>query len=462
MDTTATINLQSITKSEQAHIVRHNARDNQTYDNQDIDPSKSKLNVYKKYNDEDELLKNHYQDYINERNAKLDDDFSDKKISLEQYTKRKQTLEQYLNGSNGTKEKKAYTDIVATVGNVESLEEFKKRVPPDKWREYFTRVYGLTAERINNLEGFAVANLHVHFDEGGMPHGHIDSINNGVTAAGKPSTTLNAALKASYGNNDSRQNLRQLRDELDSAMIDDCNAVAQDMDIDLPLNLVRLGNKGGRTMKEYKALKQHEDDVNERERHAKAMVADVNKTKQEMSEEKNEIVKGKQKLSDSENNLLLRQMMLDKREKEQEEKDKKQAKIEKQQRETAKRQAQETKRLENEKANFGGEVVAFRSDLLDALYPKANPEVITRMAITNKVVSQQGKLKETVFEHVFRKIKTVSAKVKDKIVNVVQNHKDKDQSEWVNDAVNQFMNEHSGSKNSKTNKQKQNQNDLER
>ncbi len=107
MDTTATINLMNITKSEQAHIVRHNSRDNQTYENQDIDLSKSHLNVYKKYNDEDELLKNHYQDYIDERNGKLDDDFSDKKISLEQYTTRKQTLGQYLQGSNETKEKKA-------------------------------------------------------------------------------------------------------------------------------------------------------------------------------------------------------------------------------------------------------------------------------------------------------------------------------------------------------------------
>lgn len=264
MDTTATLNLQPITKTEQAHIVRHNARENENYENKDIDITKSRENVVIKYHDEQELLNDQYKDYIDERNKKLERDFDENKISLEQYTSRKQTVKEYLNGSNGSKQKKAYTDIVATVGNVEMIDDFKKVIPPSRWNEFFTKVYDRTARRIDRLDGFSVINMHVHFDEAGMPHGHIDTVNRGTTAKGKPSTTLNSALKKSYGYKDSRRNLKELRDNLDDKMVEDCNVVLNNMHINTRMQLVRLDAVGGLSMDEYKERKKKEQELKER------------------------------------------------------------------------------------------------------------------------------------------------------------------------------------------------------
>ncbi|MGJ4030111.1 hypothetical protein ACLOEU_09870 [Limosilactobacillus fermentum] len=285
MDTTATLNLQPVTKTEQAHIVRHNARENENYENKDIDITKSHENVVIKYHDEQELLNDQYKDYIDSRNAKLERDFDENKISLEQYTARKQTVKEYLNGSNGSKQKKAYTDIVATVGNVEMIDDFKKVIPPSRWNEFFTKVYDRTARRIDRLDGFSVINMHVHFDEAGMPHGHIDTVNRGTTAKGKPSTTLNSALKKSYGYKDSRRNLKELRDNLDDKMVEDCNVVLNNMHINTRMQLVRLDAVGGLSMEEYKEQKKKEQELKERKQELDVEQDELEKQKLEQQKQ---------------------------------------------------------------------------------------------------------------------------------------------------------------------------------
>lgn len=294
MDTTATLNLQPVTKTEQAHIVRHNARDNENYENKDIDITKSHENVVIKYHDEQELLNDQYKDYIDERNKKLERDFDENKISLDQYTSRKQTVKEYLNGSNGSKQKKAYTDIVATVGNVEMIDDFKKIIPPSRWNEFFTKVYDRTARRIDRLDGFSVSNMYVHFDEAGMPHGHIETVNRGTTAKGKPSTTMNSALKLSYGYKDSRRNLKELRDNLDDKMVEDCNVVLNNMHINTRMQLVRLNAVGGLSMEEYKERKKKEQELKERKQELDVERDELEKQKLEQQKQQ-KLIKLKQR-----------------------------------------------------------------------------------------------------------------------------------------------------------------------
>lgn len=303
MDTTATLNLQPVTKTEQAHIVRHNSRENENYENKDIDITKSRENVVIKYHDEQELLNDQYKDYIDERNKKLERDFDENKISLEQYTSRKQTVKEYLNGSNGSKQKKAYTDIVATVGNVEMIDDFKKVIPPSRWNEFFTKVYDRTARRIDRLDGFSVINMHVHFDEAGMPHGHIDTVNRGTTAKGKPSTTLNSALKKSYGYKDSRRNLKELRDNLDDKMVEDCNVVLNNMHINTRMQLVRLDAVGGLSMEEYKERKKKEQELKEREKRIKEKEEQQAKIDEQQAKTKEQQNKRENRLNNIWNNV---------------------------------------------------------------------------------------------------------------------------------------------------------------
>lgn len=303
MDTTATLNLQPVTKTEQAHIVRHNARDNENYENKDIDITKSHENVVIKYHDEQELLNDQYKDYIDERNKKLERDFDENKISLEQYTSRKQTVKEYLNGSNGSKQKKAYTDIVATVGNVEMIDDFKKIIPPSRWNEFFTKVYDRTARRIDRLDGFSVSNMYVHFDEAGMPHGHIETVNRGTTAKGKPSTTMNSALKLSYGYKDSRRNLKELRDNLDDKMVEDCNVVLNNMHINTRMQLVRLNAVGGLSMEEYKERKKKEQELKEREKRIKEKEEQQAKIDEQQAKTKEQQNKRENRLNNIWNNV---------------------------------------------------------------------------------------------------------------------------------------------------------------
>lgn len=287
MEATATINLQAMTQSEVTHIDRHNDRENDHYSNDQIIADDTELNTYISMHDENALLERQYGEYIDERNKKLERDYEAGKISTQQYTTRKQTVQEYINGSNGSKQKKAYTDAVMTVGSVDMLPDMLNQmgftyridvVGKDKdkhdrytltdpiqrkqWSAFWADVYGRTAKDIDDqMDGMSVVSLGVHMDEGGMPHGHIKGLNEGVTANGKASTTLNSALKKAYGNKDGRINLKQFRADYDKRLIDNFNAVAKERGYDIKLSLVRTGATGHKSMHDYKIGKKHEEEV---------------------------------------------------------------------------------------------------------------------------------------------------------------------------------------------------------
>lgn len=287
MEATATINLQAMTQSNVTHIDRHNNRENDHYSNDQIIADDTELNTHISVHDENVLLERQYGGYIDKRNNKLERDYEAGKISTQQYTSRKQNVQEYINGSNGSKQKKAYTDMVMTVGSVDILPKMLDQmgftyridvVGKDKdkhdrytltdsiqrkqWSSFWADVYRRTAKDIDDqMDGMSVVSLDVHMDEGGMPHGHIKGLNSGVTASGKPSTTLNSALKKSYGNKDSRANLKQFRKEYDKRLIDNFNSVAKERGYDINLALVRTGATGHKSMHDYKIGKKHEEDV---------------------------------------------------------------------------------------------------------------------------------------------------------------------------------------------------------
>ncbi|MCC7667959.1 hypothetical protein CRI87_12820, partial [Liquorilactobacillus satsumensis] len=241
--------------------------------------------------------------------------------------------------------------------------------------------------------------------------------------------------------------LRQLRDELDSGMIDDCNAVAQDMGIDLPLKLVRLGTVGGKTMKEYKTLKQHEDDLEGREKRLGAIVGGLDKREQEVDQREQEVDKKNQEVLKKQQELASQQEFikftqrsaereLKEREKRIKEKEEQQAKTDEQQAKTEERLKKWEERLNNIKSNVGQLIVSFRSDLLRCVHPDIESKHITFMAVNNIVPS--GKLKETVFQHVLRVFPSAGAKAKDNIVKTTKTYAEKDQSNLVDDEVTEY------------------------
>lgn len=290
MEVTATIDLRPATSSEVGAYDRHVEHDpNENHANKMIVKSDRELNVYHVLNDENQVLKEQYGDYLAERNAKLENDFKAGKISTDQYTSRKQTVQEYVNGSNGSKEKKAYTSAVLTVADGETqkdmldklgwdyqmigvgdqqkngkYEHYRPQLTGAKQRETWSRLWDMTytqtAKDIDN-DSFRVISVATNLDEGGGAHAHLKFVNMGQTAGGKPSTTMNGALKAMYDGKDSRDNLRKFRDQFDPLMIDNFNKSAETLGLNLHLDMIRTREAGSVDMPTYKAHKKREKEL---------------------------------------------------------------------------------------------------------------------------------------------------------------------------------------------------------
>lgn len=290
MEATSTIDMRPATSSEMRAYTRHVAHDpNETHANKMIVESDRELNRYHVINDEGTALNDQYKNYIDSRNAKLERDFNEKKISLEQYTSRKQSVREYVNGSNGSKEKKAYTSAVLTVADVDTQRDMLDRLgwsykmigvgkqdangkyenyraqltdkgQRETWARLWDMTYTQTAKDISN-ESLRAISVATNLDEGGGAHAHVKFLNMGVTDKGKPSTTLNGALKSMYGYKDSRANLRQFRTDYDPLMIANFNKSAEALGLDLQLDMVRTREAGSVDMPTYKMNKKKEKEL---------------------------------------------------------------------------------------------------------------------------------------------------------------------------------------------------------
>lgn len=295
MEATSTFHIQPATAKAVKANDRHNQHSDDTeHSNTQLVRADRELNHHTIFHEEDEVLEVQYGDYLRERNAKLDEQFLKNTISSEQRNERQQTINEYLNGANGSRAKKAYTEGVMTVGSLEIQEDLLKQLGFDyrmitvgskekgtqhekpqltdpaqrrKWSELFHQTYLKTAEQIDQLEGFSVLSVDTHMDEGGEPQAHIKMLNMGQTKSGKPSASTNSAVKDCLGDlavKDTRKNLKTFRKHVDSATINNFNETAHDMGFsNVNLELVRTGAKGGKDMDDYQQYKQQKDRLEE-------------------------------------------------------------------------------------------------------------------------------------------------------------------------------------------------------
>lgn len=172
---------------------------------------------------------------------------------------------------------------------------------------------------------------YIHMDEKGAPHLHahiMPYVNTGINSKGrpkKPSTSLNRALRETYGVVDTRACMRKFRDSEDHALIDSMNKALQAYGITYKLSLMRkkkidpnltvgqshadyvaqkhqvsaMNNQIKKLNKQYDALKAQYDDkkndyaVLQREYHdlepdyriAKQKIADADKTKKKAEDQ---------------------------------------------------------------------------------------------------------------------------------------------------------------------------------
>lgn len=390
MEATSTIDMRPATSSEMRAYTRHIEHDpNETHANKMIVESDRELNRYHVINDEKTALNDQYKNYIDSRNAKLERDFNENKISLEQYTSRKQSVDEYIRGSNGSKEKKAYTSAVLTVADVDTQRDMLDRLgwaykmigvgKQDKngkyenyraqltdndqretWAQLWDMTYMQTAKDISN-ESLRAISVMTNLDEGGGAHAHVGFVNMGHTDKGKPSTTLNGALKAMYGYKDSRANLRQFRATCDPIMIANFNKSAEALGLDLHLDMVRTREAGSVDMPTYKAtkekeaeLKQYEAALDGRKKHLDKREQEADQRDQEADTREQEQAEKQQELVGQQEYIRLIQRDTERtnreskeREKKIKEKEEQQAKIDERQAKTDERQTKRENRLNN-------------------------------------------------------------------------------------------------------------------
>ena len=313
-----TIDCQPATKSQVSAIQRHvDHNPNVTHKNTQIVTADRELNTYHRFYDDDDILQKHYGAWINDRNAKNHKDFMEGKISANRYEERSQTVSGFIAGNNGSKAKKAYTNIVVTPGSLETLPQLYKLLGVNwemqkvgngkeqhdrptvigdasrkKVKDFYDNYSVALAKHLNKSQtGMVITTAATNLDEGGVPHIHMGAVNMGVSEkTGKPVASLDAAILSSLPDNlkvtHKRHNKKTGKDEDVPSSKDNMSAWRDVVDNDAmtvfnheiskvkvkseDISLVRLGTNGSTTMAQYKAQKALEEQAAELEAQKKA------------------------------------------------------------------------------------------------------------------------------------------------------------------------------------------------
>lgn len=189
------------------------------HDNDTIYHDDSELNSHGELLNLDKLLAETYGKEIDKKNANLDQQFADGKISFSRYNERKMTVDKYLNHS-GKSPKKAFTLGVCYVGDFEQTKQkldalgFKYEPVEIKgsdgekhthfyltdskqrkqWAKLWRDTYVSLARAINKQNaGIKIFDVNVHMDEA-SPHAHFKILNIGRSKSGRLSYNLNQSL----------------------------------------------------------------------------------------------------------------------------------------------------------------------------------------------------------------------------------------------------------------------------
>lgn len=201
-----------------------------------------------------ETVEKIYQPYIRERNKHAVERYNNHEISADQFAAAHTTLTDWLydgrKRSKSAKEgKPVVTSLVIKIGNLHDLPALYDRLglayeirtdwpglngqpkavllndeDKAKWADYMRDVFSQVLREYQDHDGFAPYKAAIHLDEGGAPHMHLGLVNAGVTAKGKPSTTLNNAIKSYLKSanlptaKDYRTNMASWREAVDSVV----------------------------------------------------------------------------------------------------------------------------------------------------------------------------------------------------------------------------------------------------
>lgn len=219
--TNGSINFERVTQAQLGKVEKLHDKHSKDieHDNDTIDHEDTELNYHATPLNLNELLNEQYGEMIAKKNAKLDKQLKDGKISNERYEERHMTIDKYLNHS-GKEAKTAFTLGVVYVGDDKETKDKLDKLGFDyevkrikgkdgqyhnhfhltnsdqrkQWRKVWIDTFKDYVDSINNVGGgLKVFDYTIHLDEA-SPHLHMKMLNMGHSKTGRPSYNLNQAL----------------------------------------------------------------------------------------------------------------------------------------------------------------------------------------------------------------------------------------------------------------------------
>lgn len=273
-------------------IAYHSGKENRgklKHKNEDIDPTRSHLNVGFDVLSREELLETHYREKIDNHN-KHNRGPSRRWDTMEDFLKTFEGKKVKFAGKETDNERWATMSQITYVGNKETMgfrtdRTGKDAVVGEVWDHLMHA--GVSEEEIRNayVEGYKeyvqkhnekfptlpIYRSDIHFDET-TPHGHDAIVVMGHTESGKPSDSLNNALGEHYGYANSmdgkKRNLEQYRLDNDSiatlCISRKLKEVAVAYNVDISFKAERTGQTFSMDMHNYK-LRMDEFDKRQKE-----------------------------------------------------------------------------------------------------------------------------------------------------------------------------------------------------
>lgn len=229
-----------------------------------------------------------YKQFVDDRNARIDNLLADDKITVTQAEHRWRTLDEWLaEGRQRSKDAKdgkpIVSSLVVTIGNKDDLPylfqmlgiDYKMQEWPglngdqravitndedkQRWKDYMTAVFSQVLDDYKAHAGFVPYKATIHLDEGGAPHMHLGLVNAGHTPNGGQSYTLNKAINDWLGDHSKKPNsvvnLKRWRKQADQIVTNAMTAVNKDWKVEENVDLMRTNPAlQGLPMDTYKAL----------------------------------------------------------------------------------------------------------------------------------------------------------------------------------------------------------------
>lgn len=332
------------TKSE---IENHSGKKNRgrfEHANEDIDKTRSHLNVEFDVHDREELLREHYAKTIEKHNKH--NNSAARRWDLEKYLATFEGKKVKSAGKETANERWATASQISYFGSKDSLNPVLDALKDagasqEEIVEAYASGYGDYIERHNEtFKTLQIYHSDVHFDET-TPHGHDALVVLGHTEKGRASDSINNALAEHYGSypknfKGRQENMKRYRDDNDeilfNAIAPKLEELAEQYGFDIEFQPIRTGQEGSLSYEDYKRKKDYEtreEELEERERAVEFTTKAQKKNSQKIRERNRELNERQRDLDDREDDFNSRQASLIAKEKELEEREKKLALIKK-------------------------------------------------------------------------------------------------------------------------------------